>query len=678
MKRILDLIVLPPEVTPFERRYLERVSKVALGFLWVHLPVMMVIAHFCHTGSLLAGQLTVVCLAGPTFAAIAMRDRPRTVTRIIAFASVCLAGLLVHFGQGPMQIEMHFHFFVLIALLAVFADPLVIVVAALTVIAHHGIMFFALPASVFNYQASIWAVVVHAAFVVIESVAMCFVSRSFFDNVLGLEKIVDARTSELETRNAQMRVVLDSVEEGLMTVRRDGSLASDGSRALAGWLGVPDRTKKIWTYIGESDPKAGEWLELAWEMFAAGSLPPEVAITQFPARLEVGERRFAISYRLLDCETDEAVMIVVDDITDELELEREAEDQRETVALFERAVSDRRGLEEFALESEVLVAQVVGARTTGLESKLRSIHTLKGICGLIGARSLASACHAVESSVAEKSELTRDDERALDTEWRRLDAKLGALVKQQGRSTVEVGESDLRDLLAQVKDGGSIARIEELVGEWSCEPMRLRLERLADDARTIARRLDKPVPTVRIEDGGVRLSREGWTPFWSGFVHLLRNAVDHGLETAEERRQSGKPEGACIALRTLATADGFVVEIEDDGRGIPWDRIRERAAELDLPHETHDDLVRVLFTDGVTTKEEASELSGRGVGMAAVLAQATRLGGTCQVVSKPGRGTTITFTFPLSAMRSTSATTPSTRPSNRPHSWHRQRTGNAA
>jgi HPt (histidine-containing phosphotransfer) domain-containing protein len=576
-----------------------------------------------------------------------------------------------------MQIEMHFHFFVLVALLAVFADPMVIVVAALTVTAHHGIVFFALPSSIFNYQASIWAVVVHATFLVIESVAIGFIARSFFDNVIGLEKIVDARTNELEKTNGQMRVVLDSVEQGLMTVRRDGSLAGGGSRALSRWLGAPDGNKKIWAYIGDSDPKAGEWLEVAWDMFAERSLPAEVAITQFPPRLEIGARRYAVSYRLLDLQTDEAMMLVLDDITDELEREREASDQRETVQLFERAISDRRGLEEFATESEELVAQIVGAESTPLELRVRALHTLKGICGLIGARALAAACHEAESKIAETRAFTIGDQALLDIEWRRLDAKLGALIRQQGKSVVEVGTSDIQALLTQVQQGASVALIEQLVEGWSCESMRARLERLAEDARVLAQRLEKPLPFIRIEDGGVRLSRERWSPFWTAFVHLLRNAVDHGLEDEDERAEGGKPAGGLIVLRTRTTAEALVVEIEDDGRGISWDGIRERGLALGLPCESQEDLVRVLFTDGVTTRSEAGEYSGRGVGMAAVLGQAERLRGTCGVVSNPGTGTTITFTFPLASMRPSELAIPR-RPSRSPLSWRRERPSNAA
>jgi hypothetical protein len=112
--------------------------------------------------------------------------------------------------------EMHFYFFVLLALPAVFANPMAVLSAAVTMAAHHTILWIWLPCSVFNYDASIWTVGVHALFVV-ESVAACFVARSFFDDVTGLDRVVQQRTAEVAERNTAMRLVLDTVDQGLVT-----------------------------------------------------------------------------------------------------------------------------------------------------------------------------------------------------------------------------------------------------------------------------------------------------------------------------------------------------------------------------------------------------------------------------------------------------------------------------
>ncbi len=198
MLRALRSVVLPPSISPFEQQHLRRMNRIALVVFLFHLPVLMGVAWLSDTSVLQAVVFCAAMLAGPVLAYRTFTS-PRNVSLVFGVTSMGMGGLLVHFGQGPMQIEMHFYFFVLLALLVVFANPLVIVSAAVTVALHHVVLYFAIPSSVFNYEASLWAVVVHAGFVALETIAACFVARSFFDNVMGLEQIIVARTAELKS-----------------------------------------------------------------------------------------------------------------------------------------------------------------------------------------------------------------------------------------------------------------------------------------------------------------------------------------------------------------------------------------------------------------------------------------------------------------------------------------------
>jgi two-component system chemotaxis sensor kinase CheA len=138
----------------------------------------------------------------------------------------------------------------------------------------------------------------------------------------------------------------------------------------------------------------------------------------------------------------------------------------------------------------------------------------------------------------------------------------------------------------------------------------------------------------------------------------VRNALDHGIEPADQRRAAGKPEAGRIALRAHVV-DGLVtIEIADDGRGIDWDGVRVKARAADLPADTHEDLVRALFTDGVSTASTVSETSGRGVGLAAVLAAVIEAHGRVEVHSEATRGTRFVFAFtpPSAAPRARRAT----------------------
>ena len=202
MNKLFRYLVLPKEISAFEATYLRRLNRIGLVFFAIHVPAMVLLAWANATHPWLALALSSAVVLGPALAYVTFTN-PRAVSVTYGVAAMCMGGVLVHVGQGPVQIEMHFYFFALIAMLAVFGNPLVILAAALTVALHHLALWFLLPASVFNYDAPVWVVAVHAAFVVLESVAGCFIARSFFDNVIGLEKIVQLRTHG--ARRAQPR-----------------------------------------------------------------------------------------------------------------------------------------------------------------------------------------------------------------------------------------------------------------------------------------------------------------------------------------------------------------------------------------------------------------------------------------------------------------------------------------
>ena len=152
---------------------------------------------------------------------------------------------------------------------------------------------------------------------------------------------------------------------------------------------------------------------------------------------------------------------------------------------------------------------------------------------------------------------------------------------------------------------------------------------------------------VSAED--VRLDPQYWAPFFAELVHLVRNAVDHGLEPPTERVSLGKPENGTLALRARIELDELTFEVSDDGRGIDWATILERAQERGLPHSTQAELIDALCADGVTTRDVASDVSGRGVGMASFRQRLDALSGRIDVQSAKGIGTSwfMRFRWPV-------------------------------
>jgi two-component system chemotaxis sensor kinase CheA len=651
MKRILNSILLPKQISDFERRYLQRMNRLGLVFFALHVPVFIAIALFNDTGPVLAAVLGLAALAGPMLAYFSFSN-PRSISLTYGFTAMLMGGILVHVGQGPVQIEMHFYFFALLAMLALYGNPAVIIVAAVTVSVHHLLLWMVLPTSVFNYAAPIWVVLVHAAFVVLESIATCYIARSFFDNVIGLEKIVQIRTAELDARTKDMRLVLDNVDQGFLTIDRAGVLSREHSAIVTKWLGEPQPGSTFAAYLGAQASTEGELFELGFEQVIEGFLPLDEAVAQLPKQFSARGKAFDIHYTPIVRSGElEKLLIIISDVTSARERARLESEQRDMVRAFERLMHDRSGFVEFFEEARDLVRAIVNDEIKDPAALNRVIHTLKGNASIFGINAVADYCHELETQIQEDQEPPTVQQRnELAERFDRLRTKVDVLLGDQTRKNIEVESSEYEATLQAIAGDESRTRILRRVADWKLEPTSVRLERIADRARRIADRLNKGPLDVVVRDNGLRLEAPLWAAFWSSFIHVVRNAVDHGIESKPERLMANKNPRGAIELVTRLERGTFIVEIKDDGRGIDWNAVAERASAAAVPCDSPEDLMQAIFTDGISTAPSVTEVSGRGIGMGAMRAVCEARGGTMEVSSVTGAGTSVVFRFPESAM----------------------------
>jgi two-component system, chemotaxis family, sensor kinase CheA len=137
-------------------------------------------------------------------------------------------------------------------------------------------------------------------------------------------------------------------------------------------------------------------------------------------------------------------------------------------------------------------------------------------------------------------------------------------------------------------------------------------------------------------------------------VHLVRNAVDHGLEAADLRRQHGKNAQGRVTLRAANVGGSVVIEVEDDGRGLDVEALKRKAvgkglvSAAEAASMSHADACRLVFLPGLSTADKVTDVSGRGVGMDVVASNVRSLHGTVDIRSTPGTGTVFTIKLPTS------------------------------
>jgi len=201
----------------------------------------------------------------------------------------------------------------------------------------------------------------------------------------------------------------------------------------------------------------------------------------------------------------------------------------------------------------------------------------------------------------------------------------------------------LSTILTDVRDAITRMRMQRLELLFSAFPRLIR---------DLSAELGKLV-AVELEGGDAELDREMIEMIRDPMTHLLRNAIDHGIESSADRVQAGKPSMGLLSIAARQSGNKIVIAISDDGRGLDQDRIAAKAvangliSEADSQQMSREEILQLIFAPGLSTAETVSSISGRGVGLDVVHENIERIGGSVRVTSTPGAGTIFYLRIPL-------------------------------
>ena len=204
------------------------------------------------------------------------------------------------------------------------------------------------------------------------------------------------------------------------------------------------------------------------------------------------------------------------------------------------------------------------------------------------------------------------------------------------------------------KKVGHLAKItrslQELALSMRMVSVKTTFQKMARLVRDLARKSDKEV-VLKLEGEDTELDRNMVELIADPLVHLVRNAVDHGIEPTEERLRQGKQAAGHITLGAMHEGGGVVITLQDDGGGLPTEKIRQKAIEKELINPdaelTDAEIYRLIFQAGFSTAAKVTDVSGRGVGMDVVRSNIEKMRGTVEVNSTPGKGSTFALRLPL-------------------------------
>lgn len=340
------------------------------------------------------------------------------------------------------------------------------------------------------------------------------------------------------------------------------------------------------------------------------------------------------------------------------ELESLLDRVRQSEIIVDRGVTDALFGAVDALERAMEIEVAGGSAESAAAPAMARLRTLAG--ARVGASASRRTPGTPATATAQTASAPGGDAaarapRTIRVELRRLDGLTnlaGELLVARGRLT------DVAHEIADPALDEALAQASRLITNLHDEIMASRMvavgqvfDRFPRLIRDAANALGKEIE-LTLDGRDIELDRSMLDEIGEPIVHLLRNAADHGIERPDVRERSGKPRAGQLTLTVTRERQMVTMRVQDDGRGIDRERVLARARSEGLVDATVEslsdvDLTRIIGRPGFSTAEQVTAMSGRGVGIDVVLTRVRALGGSVDITSRPGEGTTVTLRLPV-------------------------------
>jgi signal transduction histidine kinase len=524
-----------------------------------------------------------------------------------------------------------------------------------------------------------------------------------FDSMRRTVKDYTERLEEMVAEKIQeIKDILDNIEQGLFTVDLKGKVNPDYALSTNAILDVPDTAKATLSELLRLTPAQEadwlDWLDMAAQRHA--SMRWDKLVRLCPVRElrlpdgGAGERIILVGYqKMFDRQKRlNKLMVLVQDVTDARRVERMIKEEKERhdnevkaiLGIVKHAAFIPDFLDDVAARLRALSGQAhrapgaaPAARAELAAAMARDLHTLKGTAATYGFEALSRLARDAETLL---EDLRRPDHPPADGEWaslarsiERMDASLSEIRGLVKSLTVAGAEA------AVAVPGPRIRALKEAAAAWEAAWNGDSHGPAADAGRALARacrsidyvRLDRLTERYRgmLQRVGERLGKKLefraspealeappalFAALDEPLVHLLRNAADHGIEMEAMRLLHGKGGTGRITLSVESGEEAWEITVADDGQGIDGEALARKAVAKGLLSASaaaalsEDAKRELIFLPGLSSRDEATEISGMGVGMDAVAAWARSVGGSVAVASHAGQGTRITLKVPRS------------------------------
>lgn len=467
----------------------------------------------------------------------------------------------------------------------------------------------------------------------------------------------------LERLNSSINAMMDGLGQGLVFFDRDGMCSPVFSKIstellddMQGGVHIAD----ILNLDAAQRENFDLWVSILFEKTSALSFEDlaDLAPDHF---INAASRYIQLDYRPLRNAAGDmtGVLLIATDKTRERQAENALAETQRKSAMILNIARNRNSFLGFIRNLKSFLFQVSAGEEVRCIEILRELHTYKGLAYMFHLDTLGNAMNDAEGEmkivpgstigINEIKTFLAPIQSGLDEALATGEMLFGADFIDHGNVRLIEMDKILRLRADIEKSGDTRAAIDFINHDFLGVAFSECLSTFRAELMRSAGLKGRPEPQIHIHGGDTRLMLNAYEVFFDSLVHLARNIMDHAIEDAATRKARGKPPGGQIDISIVPRGAGWAIKIRDDGRGFDVLAIRSRAAELDVSVNGLSDheMIQYIFHPGFSTKLSATSLSGRGVGMYAILKAVEDLGGTvsCEIPEK-GPGAIISVILP--------------------------------
>jgi len=481
-----------------------------------------------------------------------------------------------------------------------------------------------------------------------------------------LESIVRKRTAEIQDLNVLMKALLDSLNQAFFVFDAQGVCAPLFSKACLDILEIAPNGQNIWDVIKIPPSKVEGFKNWLFTVFSE-MLPFEDLKPLGPDKIPHSVKTISLEYFPIRNEQNqiEKIVCVGSDVTNLVAAQTQAVNDREKVQSILKMIQNKKELRLFLLETKsqlgTLDAEFKKLKadvTYSRDSILRILHTIKGGAATFSYNHLKESAHHLEEKMIPQDPPTPISAEIVDLkniiEMESLSIinfytnVFGELAPKDDEN-VQLTQSDLDTIFRFQKIDEVKNFIEEKI---YFQPVKNLVSQFPVVIEKTALLLGKSISPLVVKNDTTPIPHKAFDSFFNSFIHVLRNSVDHGIETPKIRNTVGKSLNGTVSLDfqviTQKNKKCLQIKYRDDGQGVNPARIRAKLIQKKIAHAhlSDNEVIYYIFNPSFSTRDEVTETSGRGVGLDAVKHEVDLLGGTITINTELGQYTEFVFTLP--------------------------------